>query len=147
MQVVVGSSPTERTNKFGGYMNRRNAFKSILALTMAPAIIKVEMLMPVKPVGTIIADDFMIEWSTKTIKHTGINENYYTVFDLYKHLTKLWDDDPVLAKTGRPFVAETSKTIKLKDSWNINDETAKHLQDGTIHQKGAIYTSIVSIPA
>ena len=33
-------------------MKRRNAFKSMIALAAAPAIVKVEMIMPVKPIVT-----------------------------------------------------------------------------------------------
>ena len=121
-------------------MDRRTALKSLIALAAAPAIIKVEMLMPVKPLR---ANDFIFDYATKTIKYTGSKDKYYTVYELYDYLTKLWDEESQFDGEC-PIVKETDHMIKL-NGVKIDDETARNLYDGSIEQEGAIYTSMVDL--
>jgi hypothetical protein len=124
-------------------MDRRSAFRGILFLATAPAIIKVETLMKLKPTSRIakISSNFNIEYSAKIIRYTG-NGNNFTLSELYEWLQYQFDSDGVMDDI--PMVAETPHMYELKDSFKIDVGCAEHLTDGTIIQGDEMYTSVKS---
>ena len=120
-------------------MNRRNAFKNILLLGIAPAFVKVDMLMKLKPTRSIrIVDNFMVT-QYGDIRYIGNGSNY-SVLEFYEYLTKTFDEENKL--NVNCIVKKTNHIISLKKPYNIDDKTAKHLYDGSLMQeKDVVYTS------
>ena len=99
-------------------MDRRNAIKSMLALFTAPAIIKVDMLMKVKPYHAPIATDFNIEYSAKIISVANTKSNF-TIGELYEWLKYQWDDESE-SKEAIPMVPVTPQRYVVKDGWSVS---------------------------
>lgn len=84
--------------------------------------------------------------------HGAAGTGYHTVFDLHDFLRDLADDsvasgDDLLDITkGTPSDRSTDNIITLLGTYNIDDEVAEHLYDGSIIQDGGdtIYDGIVN---
>ena len=107
----------------------------------------------------IIATDWTISRSTGNIRyvgadHAGGSPSYATVIEFHRWLQDLADDAVSIPAAGDelditdedPSARSTDNIISLKGLYNIDDNAAEHLYDGSIIQTGGadIYDGIVN---
>lgn len=100
-----------------------------------------------------IADDFSVAVNGN-IRYTGDSaQNNYTVLELHRWLQDLADnastsDDDLLDITSdTPSERATDNIITLNSPYNIDDDAAEHLYDGSIEQDGGntLYSGLVVV--
>lgn len=105
----------------------------------------------------IIAGDWSVDRQTGNIRyigadHAGVSPSYATVIELHRWLQGLADDaeytgnDEVDIINTNPSSRSTDNIITLLGSYNIDNNAAEHLYDGSIIQNGGddIYDGIVN---
>ena len=98
-----------------------------------------------------IADDFSVA-ANGDIRYTGSTTNY-TVLELHRFLQDIADDasssgdDLVDITADTPTERSTDNIITLLGSYNIDDDAAEHLYDGSISQDGGdeLYAGLVVV--
>jgi hypothetical protein len=99
-----------------------------------------------------IADDLSVAVSGD-IRWTGTGADQYTVLELHRFLQDLADDesasgdDLVDITTSTPSTRSTDNIITLINGFNIDDEVAEHLYDGSIDQNSGddVYSGLVVV--
>ena len=96
-------------------MDRRSAIRNMILLASAPAIIKIDMLMPVK------STPFSIDYTNRiiTVGRTS-GKNSITASELYNYLQDLWDDEPQM---DFKFSLQHPQDVPyiLENNWIISD--------------------------
>lgn len=105
----------------------------------------------------LVASDWTVTRSTGNIRYTGDDHNgaspsYATVIEFHRWLQGLADDavatgdDELDITNTLPSQRSTDNIITLINSYNIDDNAAEHLYDGSIIQNGGddIYDGIVN---
>lgn len=70
----------------------------------------------------------------------GDGDTTYTVSEFHQFLLGEADD----SKWGMIPAPQTDQVVTLFGEWNIDDDTANHLRDGSIRQRGGIYMGAVA---
>ena len=111
-------------------MQRRNAIKSIIALATAPAIIKIEMLMPVK---VIQESEFLFDFMG------GYNCRSKTIFDV------LQSQDEKFAQEFTVAYVEKMKKMMIKQSIDlaIHPDISTDLKFYLQNEQFLVYLTIV----
>lgn len=97
-----------------------------------------------------IGSDFSVDRATGDIRHTSGSTNY-TVIELHRWLQDIADDasysgdDELDITDDTPSERSTDNIITLINGYNIDDDAAQHLYDGSIIQEGGdvIYDGIL----
>lgn len=100
-----------------------------------------------------IGDDFSVN-SSGDIRHVS-GSTYYTVLQLHRWLQDLADDaaaggnDIIDITSGTPSERSTDNIISLLGTYNIDDDAAEYLYDGSISQDGGdeLYSGLVVVGA
>jgi len=106
---------------------------------------------------SLVATDWTVTRSTGAIRyigddHGGASPSYATVIELHRWLQDLADDavasgdDELDITDTNPSARSTDNIITLINGYNIDDNAAEHLYDGSIIQDGGdtIYDGIVN---
>lgn len=101
-----------------------------------------------------IGDDFTITYNAGAydIRHSA-NTNTYTVLELHRWLQDMADDeefsgnDEVDITSPTPSERSTDNIIALQNGFNIDDDAAEYLYDGSITQEGGdtVYSGLVVV--
>lgn len=82
------------------------------------------------------------------IKYVGPSDRTWTVLDLHRWLMEVWDE-PAQMDLDAPSEAVTSHIIRLKEGFRIEENSIRHLSNGSIVEDdtGSILSGIVSVGA
>lgn len=108
-----------------------------------------------------IADDISVDRATGDIRYTGpdhsnaAGSNYFTVIDFHRYLQDKADDasatgdDQLDITSDTPSDRSTDNIIKLEGTFNISQDLAEHLYDGSISQlnEADIWVGLVVVGA
>ncbi len=84
--------------------------------------------------NSTIDDDFIIDTTLKTIKHTS-GTTVYSVNDLYTWLMDYFDDSTTM-QYDSPMSAQTPTEYTLTNSWFMDNNSFKYLSGGAIQTSG-----------
>lgn len=82
----------------------------------------------------MISNDFIINTTSKKISHNPQgSKTIHSYQDLYTYLQDLFDE-PDFMKFEIPIVANSKNNYHLTNGWNIDKESLKYLNNGTLTQ-------------
>jgi hypothetical protein len=103
----------------GKIMDRRSALKGLLFLASAPAIIKIDTLMKLKPMSpTITYGNFKIGDDPY---HIVVDCHGKSTIELYEYLKYIQRSDTI-KMDGSEFVSETPTEYVLENNWTLDYE-------------------------
>ena len=119
-------------------MLRRNFLKRLSALALVPVLGKLPVTPKVAKVAKV-AEPWVIDKVTGNIRWVGGNDESTTVLELHRWLQDKADSeygvgDDLCITDASPSDRCTDQLIRLNDSYNIDEDAAGHLYDGSIIQ-------------